>query len=272
VVLASLWWVAPSNAQLDPFEFEVYGYRTLPRGMMELELLNSVVAKGHTSEDAGTSAGEFPSSGMWRNAYEVTYGITDRIEAAAYLNLAVPSTKGLWYAGSKYRMRGSLFDPGTLPVDLGWYIELEWWNTPQFDGQQLELELRPIIEKDIGRFMFIANPKFERGVFVGEDKHGPWEFGYNCGAYYRWMRYLSPGVEFYGALGSMTDTDPISAQQHYIFPVIWGEAPWAGVEYNVGPGIGLTTGSDRVLVKFNFELERFIGSLFGPSPEGSWFY
>jgi hypothetical protein len=27
-----------------------------------------------------------------------------------------------------------------------------------------------------------------------------------------------------------------------------------------------------VLVKFNIELERFVGAIFGPSPEKAWFY
>jgi hypothetical protein len=43
--------------------------------------------------------------------------------------------------------------------------------------------------------------------------------------------------------------------------VLKGELP-RGIEYNVGPGIGLTRGSDRVIVKFNLELEQFVGSLF----------
>jgi hypothetical protein len=34
-----------------------------------------------------------------------------------------------------------------------------------------------------------------------------------------------------------------------------------GIEYNFGPGIGLTRGSDRVIAKFNLELEHFVGAL-----------
>jgi hypothetical protein len=63
----------------------------------------------------------------------------------------------------------------------------------------------------------------------------------------------------------------LSEQEHYIFPVVWGELPH-GVEYNVGPGFGLTGGSDRVIVKFNLELERFVGAIFGPSSDGGWFF
>jgi hypothetical protein len=84
------------------------------------------------------------------------------------------------------------------------------------------------------------------------------------------MRCLSPGVEFYGAVGYIDDNDPLSAQQHYIFPEIWSQLSH-GIEYNVGPGFGLTRGSDHVIVKFNLELERYVGTLFGLSSDSSWF-
>jgi hypothetical protein len=258
-------------AQVDPWEFEVYPYATESRGVVELETDNAVVAKGHNQGGDGTAAGTFPSRSMWYNQYELTYGLTDRIEGAAYLNLAMPRGEGFWWAGSKFRLRGRLFDEDTLPVNLGWYLELEWHKTPQFDNDELELEMRPIIEKDFGRLSIVANPQFEKPIFVGADKNKGLDFGYASGIYYRWMRYLSPGVEFYGAIGNIDDSDALDRQQHYIFPVVWGELPH-GIEYNVGPGIGLTRGSDQVIVKFNLELERFVGALFGPSSDTGWFF
>ena len=259
-----------SAAQLDPWEFEVYPYQTLGRGTVELEWLNSVVANGHRTGGTGTSAGTLASQSMWRTAFELTYGLTDRIETAAYLNLAKPSGHGLQYAGSKFRLRGSLFDQGQLPVDLGWYVELESHRVLNFDDQKLELELRPIIEKDLGSFSLIFNPKFEK-VLDGPDRHKGFEFGYTAGIYYRWMRSLSPGVEFYGGIGNIRDTDPTREQQHYIFPVIRGELSH-GIEYNTGVGFGLTRGSDPVIVKFNLELEKFLGAIFGPSSDSGWFW
>jgi hypothetical protein len=53
----------------------------------------------------GTAAGAFPSQGTWYNAHELTYGLTDRIQAAAYLNLALPSGHGFWWTGDKFRLR-----------------------------------------------------------------------------------------------------------------------------------------------------------------------
>jgi len=262
--------VAPAHAQVDPWEFEVYPYATLSRGTLEVETNNAVVANGHSNGGSGTAKGSFKSHGMWYNQYEITYGFTDRLEAAFYLQCARPNANSFWYAGSKYRVRGRVRDEGEFPVDLGWYAELEWHKTPQFDDSDLELELRPILEKDIGRFSVIANPIFEKSL-VGAGHNQGFEFGYRNGVYYAWSSYLSPGVEFYGGIGLLDDSDPLSRQQHYIFPVVWGHLPF-GTEYNLGPGFGLTRGSDRVLVKFNFELERFVGALFGPSPDDGWFY
>ena len=259
-----------ASAQIDPYEFEVYPYATESCGVIELETDNAVVANGHSRAGTGTNdAGAHPSQGMWYSGEELTYGLTDRIEAAAYVTFAYPSGHGFWWAGDKVRLRGRLFDEGVLPVDLGWYVELEWHKTPQFDDADLELELKPIIEKDFGPLSLVLNAVFEKPLYGAGHDQG-FEFGYRNGVYYRWLRYLSPGVEFYGGVGLIDDNDPLNDQQHYIFPVLWGQLPH-GIEYSVGPGFGLTSGSDHVLMKFNLELERFVGAIFGPSSDSGWF-
>jgi hypothetical protein len=260
LALASMLLARRAHAQVDPWEFEVYPVQTLGKGVLEVESLNSVVADGHGTGDAGTSSGTFKSQGMWRTAIELTYGITDKIEAAAYLNLAKPEGASFQYAGSKFRLRGMFFEPGEYPIDLGWYTELDSRKTPQFDDAQLELEVRPIIEKDFGRVQLIAEPIFEKAL-VAPDTSGGFEFGYIAAAYYSLWRELSPGVEFYGGIGPMSDVDPVHEQQHYVFPVVRGYLGY-GLEYNFGVGIGMTPGSDRVITKLNIEFERFIGTLF----------
>jgi len=250
-----------ARAQVDPFEFEVYPYQTEGMGVVEMESLNSFVPKGHSTGEDGTSSGNFASNEMYRTSFELTYGLTDKVEAAAYLSLAHPNGASFQYAGSKFRLRGSLFEQGQLPVDLGWYIELEWHRVPQFDDNQLELELRPIITKQFGRLEFDVNPIFEKAIFTGPNKNHGFEFGYASGMYYNYWRWMSPGLEFYGGIGLIDDSDPLHQQPHYIFPVIRGDLP-GGIEYNFGVGIGLTRGSDQLIPKLNIELERFVGSLF----------
>jgi hypothetical protein len=268
--ITGLLWCETAAAQVDPWEFEVYPYSTEGRGVVELEALNAVVANGHNQAGNGTSRGEYSSQGSWYNGYELTYGLTDRIEAAAYADFSLVSGHGLQWSGSKYRLRGRLFDEGVLPVNLGWYAELEWNKVPQFDDTSLDLELRPIVEKDVGPFSFRFNPKFEKPL-LGPNHNKGFEFGYANGVYYRLSRHFSTGIEFYGGVGFIDDADPIHQQQHYVFPVMWGELP-RGIKYSVGPGFGLTAGSDHVLIKFNFELERFVGAIFGPSPDTGWLF
>jgi hypothetical protein len=250
-------------SQVDPWELEVYPYATEAWGVAEFETGNAVVAKGHSTAGSGTSSGTFPSEAMWYEQFEIDYGVTDRLEADVMLDMALPRSRGYWYAGSKYSLRGKLLHEGVSPVELGWYAELEWRKTPQFDSNELQLDLRPIIEKDLDRFSVVLNPKFEKAIFLGPNKNKGFEFGYAGGVYLQWLRELSPGVEFYGGIGFIDDSEPLKRQQHYIFPMLRGEL-LKSVEYSVGPGFGLTPGSDPVLVKLNFGLERFVGGLFNP--------
>src|SRR5229473_3117453 len=88
-------------AQVDPWEFEVYPYATEQRGVIELETDNAVVPNGHRQSGSGTAKGTYSSQGTWYNAYEGTYGLTDRIEAAAYVSMSQVRGHGYWWAGDK---------------------------------------------------------------------------------------------------------------------------------------------------------------------------
>jgi hypothetical protein len=241
-------------AQVDPFEFEVFEYQTSGQGIPRLAWLNSYVPNGHTEGAEGTSSGTYASDKMYRATLEFSYGITNKIDGAIDLDLAKPNAASFQYAGSKFRLKGSLFEHDRFPLDLGWFTELGWLRTPQFNENQLEVELRPIIEKDLGLLQVVLNPKFEKAIFVGPNHNKGVEFGYAAGFYYRITSEISPGVEFYGGVGKIDDTDPLRQQQHYVFPVLRGEL-MEGLEFNLGPGIGLTRGSDRLLFKLNLEMD-----------------
>ena len=187
-------------------------------GNLKLETDNAVVPNGHRQGGNGTSAGTFPSQAAWYNQYELTYGLTNRIEAAAYLDLGLPRGGGYQFAGSEYRLRGRLFDEGVLPVDLGWYVELEWHRTPQFDDVPLELEFKSDSQKAwaASRSSPIQNLK-------NRSRRARQEPGFRVRLRGRALLSLdsaisSPGVEVYGATGNLDDTPPLHEQQHYIFP------------------------------------------------------
>src|SRR5258708_39320652 len=97
-LIASFLISSDAGAQVDPFEFEFYPYQTVGKGVAEFESLNSFIPSGHSHGDAGTSSGDFASHAMFRTAFEFTYGLCDKVEAAAYLNLAHPNGESFQYA------------------------------------------------------------------------------------------------------------------------------------------------------------------------------
>jgi hypothetical protein len=242
-VVAGLLRATPASA-VNFFELEVYPATTEGKGLHEVESLTTFVANGRAEEE-----GEAPRHRLLRTSLEYNYGLTDRIDIAAYLDLQRPNGKEVEYAGSRLRGRGALWDKGRFPVDLGWYLEAE---VPHDTESDLELEFRPILSRDLGRFSFDLNPIFELPT-VSEERR-TLEFNYGARLYYRLSRDFVPGVEFFGGIGQIRAIDASRAQEHYVFPVLYGRLA-RGLKFVIGPGFGLTRGSDPVILKLGAEYE-----------------
>src|SRR4051812_15037393 len=106
--------VTPASA-LNFFELEVYPYDTADQGEVEFESLNSYVINGEREADPGKVA----SHHLWRTSLETVYGVTDHLEAAAYLDLALTPDGKFDYAGSRFRGRYRFFEKDQLPVNMG---------------------------------------------------------------------------------------------------------------------------------------------------------
>ncbi|TMA56233.1 MAG: hypothetical protein E6J75_10080 [Deltaproteobacteria bacterium] len=247
---------------LNFFELEVYPATTEGKGLHEVENTTSFVANGRrpTDEDA---AGEEPRRHrLLRTTLEYDYGLTDKIDVAAYLDLQRPNGEDVEYAQSRFRARGALFDKGRFFLDLGWYLEAE---VPDQGESQLELEFRPIVSRDIGRFSVDLNPMFELPTVASERR--TLEFNYGARVYYRLSRRLAPGVEFFGDAGQIRRFDPAREQQHYVFPALYGQLA-RGLKCVAGLGFGLTRASDPVILKFGLEYEFTLPAGGGGGPPG----
>jgi hypothetical protein len=244
----------PARA-LNFFELEVYPATTEGKGIHELESTTSFVANGRAGE-AGED--EAPRHRLLRTSLEYNYGLTDKIDVAAYLDLQRANGRDVEYAGSRVRARGALWEKGRFPVDLGWYVEAEMPHDAESD---LELEFRPLLSRDLGRFSVDLNPAFELPTVSSERR--TLEFNYAARVYYRLSRNLIPGVEFYGGVGQIRAIDASREQEHYVFPVLYGRVA-RGLKWVAGPGFGLTRESDPVLLKLGIEYEFTVGGS-GPS-------
>lgn len=128
-------------------------------------------------------------------------------------------------------------------------------NTKQYKDYE-ELELRLILEKDMGAFTVDFNPIFEKKT-SGKDVDEGVEFNYALGVYFsnneegiffRKNLMIMPGLEFYGKMGEIADFEAIKDQRHYIFPtvdIVIGKR----IHWHTGVGIGLTEASDKVTIK-----------------------
>jgi hypothetical protein len=249
-LLAGFVVAAPALA-LNFFELEVYPATTEGKGLHELESTSSYVPNGRAP--AADEPGEPPRHRLLRTSLEYDYGLTDRVDVAAYLDLQRPNGAEVEYAGSRFRARGALWEKGEYPVDLGWYVEAE---VPHDTESDLELEFRPILSRDLGRFSVDLNPSFELPT-VSEERR-TLEFNYAARVYYRLSRRFIPGVEFYGGIGQIRAIDGSQEQEHYVFPTIYGRLA-RGLKLVAGPGFGLTRASDPVILKLGLEYEFTLG-------------
>ena len=231
-------------AAQDPFEIEVYGYRTAARGEWELDTHLNYVARGTSAFD-GTVA---PTEHQGHLALELTHGLTDHWEVAAYLLSAYRPGAGFGYAGARVRSRVRVPEGWRLPVDFSLAAELEF-SPAAYDESAIGLEIRPILERRLGRLLLDVDPVLERGLRAhGAASTGEWEFEPSARAGFAVSRTVDLSLEYYGKLGE-TPTDRV----HQIYPGVdlkLGE----DVEINLGVGVGLTTAGSRLVMKTRFEV------------------
>ena len=239
---------APARA-LNFFELEVYPATTEGQGLHELESVSSYVANGRAPSEAEGEGEEARRHRLFRTSLEYNYGLTDKIDVAAYLDLEWPDGRDPRYAGVRFRGRGALWDKGRFPVDVGWYLEAEVPNGGESD---LELEFRPLLSRDLGRFSIDLNPAFELPTVSAERR--TLEFNYAARVYYRLSRDFQAGIEFFGGAGQIRRFDPAREQEHYVLPILYGRLG-RGFRFGVGPAFGLTRASDPVLLKLVVEYE-----------------
>jgi hypothetical protein len=242
--VGSLWARAdpdPSQAQ----DWTVDGFRYFGQGLLTPMLLQTYAVSGHSAQDDGSVA----SDKLLRTSIRFFYGLTEHVNLFLQLNTAKPD-------GEMYEMEGfeggfhvKLYEGHGFHLGFAW--ENEWQRSPKYVDVAYDMDFHPLIQQDLGKFSFLINPIVEKDL-VGS---GNWEGSYSAQALYNWSENFAPGVEFYGDVGAFNHMPPLREQGHYIMPVI------SGKYYSFGPGIGLSSGGDRLIVKLNLNYPIQIGTL-----------
>jgi len=240
--LALLFFCSLAAVAQDNYEIQVYPYETVKPGQTMLELHSNFTFQGtKTSQD-----GLLPTNHQLHETIEITHGFTNWFETGFYIFTNAQSGVGWDYVGSHIRPRFAAPESWHLPVGLSISNEIGYQRHP-YSTALWDWEIRPIIDKQIGPWYLSFNPTFDRALQGPDTKRG-FEFSPNFKIGYDFTKKVNGGFEYYGALGPVTGFDRLHDQQQQIIPCIdLNLSPkW---EFNAGVGVGVTAGTDHLLVK-----------------------
>jgi hypothetical protein len=229
------------NAQ-ENYEIQVYGAETMDKGQTMFEIHSNYTFKGSKDIVKGVR----PSYHSVHETLEITHGITDNFELGFYLFTNYTPNYGWRIIGSHLRPRIAAPEKWKLPVGLSLSAEIGW-QSKEYSPETFSMEIRPIIDKTIGKLYMSLNPVL--GVaFKSIDEPSAPAFAPNFKASYAASPKFSLGAEYYGDLGPLNQFENLPEQNHALFLVadLYLDPKW---EVNFGPGFGLTPATDGFVFK-----------------------
>jgi Putative MetA-pathway of phenol degradation len=231
----------PIHAQGN-YEVQVYGADLVTPMNTMFELHSNFTFEGSKT----VMDGVLPDNHALHETLEITQGITSWFETGFYIFTSYRAQQGYQWVGDHIRPRVRVPEEWHWPVNVSLSTEIGYQRR-SYSPDTWTWEIRPIIDKQLRRWYMAFNPAVDRS-FHGVDVSKGVTFAPNVKVSYDVTKKVAVGIEYYGALGSITGFDPISEQQQAIFPAIdLNLSPnW---EFNFGAGIGMTGGTDHLLVK-----------------------
>lgn len=230
-----------SSAQ-DNYEIQVYGSETVPQGHTMFELHSNFTFEGKRDPSDGT----FPDDHAEHETVEITHGFNSWFETGFYFFTSERSGQGFQWVGDHIRPRVRVPESWHWPVGVSLSQEIGYQRR-QFSPATWSYELRPIIDKKVGRWYASLNPTLERAL-RGPGVDERFEFSPNVAIAYDVNKLVNLAGEYYGAMGPLGALDPIAEQEHQVFGAVnLNFSPnW---EFNFGYGVGLTGATDHTVVK-----------------------
>ncbi len=225
------------------YEIQTYPSETEAPGTTMIELHSNFTIEG----SKGTVDGVYGTEHQLHETVEITQGITDWFETGFYIFTSANPNQGGWqWVGDHIRPRARVPESWHWPVGVSLSLEFGYQRYV-FSPDTWTLEIRPIIDKQIGRWYLAFNPVLDRS-FHGPSVSQGVVFSPDFKAGYDITPKISAGLEYYGSLGPVGNFDPLYEQEQQIVPAVdLNVSPnW---EFNFGVGVGVTRGTDHLLIK-----------------------
>lgn len=226
----------------DNYEIQVYGSEIVESHHTMVELHSNFTIEGTKTSLNGL----YPTNHQWHETLEITHGFTEYFETGFYLFTALENGYGWDFVGSHIRPRFAAPKKWKWPVGVSISQEIGYQRR-QFSVDTWTYELRPIIDKQMGRWYLSFNPAFDKALH-GQTSNQGFSFSPNFKVSYDLTKKVTAGLEYYGAFGPTDDFYPPSQQQQQFFPVLdLNLSPkW---EFNAGLGVGVTRSTDHLIAK-----------------------
>jgi hypothetical protein len=224
------------------YEIQVYGAPTVAPKSLMVEIHSNFTFQGQKNYIDGAA----PTYHAEHETLELTLGTSSWSEVGFYLFTSEQPTLGAQFVGSHIRPRVRVPDSWKWPVGVSLSTEVGYQRA-KFSPDTWTWEIRPIIDKQSGRWYWAVNPALERS-WKGPGTRDGLVFAPNVKLGFDFTEQISGGVEYYGSVGDITKFDPASEQQHQFFGAVdLNVSPdW---EINFGVGVGTTAATDHLMAK-----------------------
>jgi hypothetical protein len=238
---ALLLWPASFFAQGN-YEIQVYGAETVAPGDLMVELHSNFTPIGQYHLINGV----YPTNHQEHETLELTQGLNDWSEVGFYVFTSEQDGHGVKWVGSHIRPRVRVPDSWHWPVGVSLSTEVGY-QRPNYSLDTWTWEIRPIIDKTLGRWYLAVNPALER-TWHGPDVRQGLAFAPAAKFSFDFTKQISAGMEYYGDYGRVQNVDPLREQQQQFFLAtdLNVSPKW---EINLGVGMGVTASTDHLIVK-----------------------
>ncbi len=226
----------------DNYEIQVYDSKLVPTACTMVELHSNYTFNGFKD----TIHGVLPTNHALHETIEITRGICPWLEIGFYQFLTRNDDMKPDYVGNHIRPRIAVPEKYKLPVGLSLSTEFGYQD-PKYCADSWTLEIRPIIDKTIGKFYIGINPVVDYS-FQGENAGKPVVFSPNAKVSVAVCRKLQIGFEYYNTMGPFGNFDQLNQQPHQLALAFdFDLAPeW---ELNIGYVKGLTSAVESDIFK-----------------------
>jgi hypothetical protein len=224
------------------YEIQVYGSDLVSPGKTMVELHSNFTFQGSKTQQDGV----LPTNHQLHETIEITHGFTDWFETGFYIFTSAQNGQGLDWVGDHIRPRFRVPKKWNWPVGVSVSQEIGYQRR-KYSVDTWTYELRPIVDKQIGRWYFDFNPAFDKSLHGAGVSQG-FVFSPNVKISYDMTKKVAGGIEYYGSVGPALGFDPVAQQQHQIFPAIDLNLSekW---EFNFAVGVGVTRSTDHLIAK-----------------------